>query len=847
MSPAFAARLARRELRAGKKRFALYMSAITVGVAALVSINSFRENVMSSVHSQVRSILGADLELSHRNAFPVTIDSLIDSLAHSGIPVSRVVSFGSMVLATGSERAPRLLQIRALDGNYPYYGTIATEPAEAWLSFQNARDAIVEEAAMLYLDTQVGDSIAIGNISFRIAGVLKEFPGNLGIRAAVGPRVFISLRYLDDTGLIRFGSLARFRAYMQMEDHHAVELFLGDHDEVLDANQIRYSTVADVEADLSSVLDRLARFLGLIGLVALLLGGIAVASAVHVLVKEKLNTIALLRCLGADQPTVFAAYTILALFLGVGGALAGAMLGIAVQASLPRLLQDFLPLDVTFSVQWITVLSGIAVGVWVATIFALLPLLKIRGVSPLRALRREVEPTKQKRDLFRWATFAALVASVVALSMWQAPEPVAGAAFATAIGATTGLLASIAWLMIRAAKKFFPRNASYVIRQGIANLFRPHNQTISVTLGIGFGVFLIATLHLTQGSLLSQLSVESSPNRTNLVMFDVQADQREGLEQLLARRGHPDLGIIPIVPSRISKVNGVTVEDIMSDSSAGRGDRWMYTREYRNTYRARLSETEVLTAGAWWDEKSASDAPRISIDEDIAAGLNIDLGDRITWDIQGVELETEISSLRRINWARFEPNFFVVFEPGVLEQAPQTFIHMTRIEDTRERVQVQRSVVGLYPNIAMFDLTNIQRTINLVISKVGVAIRFMATFSIVSGLIVLVGAITTTKFQRIQEGALLKTLGASTWQIRQILLTEYATLGAVAGLTGLLLAVIAGWALAHYMFEVAFELPTGSLLFSWILVVGLTVLVGLANSRAVTRHTPLATLRELSE
>lgn len=823
------------------------MIAITVGVAALVSINSFRENVMSSVHSQVRSILGADLELSHRNAFPVTIDSLIDSLTHSGIPVSRVVSFGSMVLATGSERAPRLLQIRALDGDYPYYGTIATEPAEAWLSFQNSRNAIVEEAAMLYLDAEVGDSVAIGNISFRIAGVLKEFPGNLGIRSAVGPRVFIPLQYLDDTGLIRFGSLARFRAYMQMEDHHAVELFLGDHEEVLDANRIRYSTVADVEADLSSVLDRLARFLGLIGLVALLLGGIAVASAVHVLVEEKLDTIAVLRCIGSDQPTVFAAYTTLALALGVGGALAGAMLGIAVQASLPHLLQDFLPLDIRFSVQWIPVLSGIAVGVWVATIFALLPLLKIRGVSPLRALRREVEPPKQKRDRLRWAAFAALVVSVVALSMWQAPEPVAGAAFATAIGITAGLLASIAWLIIRAAKKFFPRSASYVIRQGIANLFRPHNQTISVTLGIGFGVFLIATLHLTQGSLLSQLSVESSPNRTNLVMFDVQADQREGLEQFLARRGHPDLGIVPIVPSRISKLNGVTVEDILSDSSAGRGDRWMYTREYRNTYRARLSETEVLTAGAWWDEESASDTPRISIDEDIAAGLNIGLGDRITWDIQGVELETEISSLRRINWARFEPNFFVVFEPGVLEQAPQTFIHMTRIEDTRERVQVQRSVVGLYPNIAIFDLTDIQRTINLVISKVGVAIRFMATFSIVSGLIVLVASITTTKFQRIQEGALLKTLGASTWQIRQILMTEYVTLGAVAGLTGLLLAVVAGWALAHFMFEVAFVLPTGSLLFSWILVVGLTVLVGLANSRAVTRHTPLATLRELSE
>lgn len=839
--------MARRELYAGRKRLVLYTVAITVGVAALVSINSFRQNIVSSIHGQARGILGADLALRHRNAFPDTVEALIASLKSGGLDASRVVSFGSMVLGSSSDRAPRLLQVRAIEGSYPYYGTVTTEPAEAWGSFQNSHSAVVEEAAMLYLDARVGDSISIGDATFRIVGILKEFPGNLGIRSAIGPRVFIPLRYLEETGLIRFGSIAQFRSYIKFPSYQSIELFLGEYDELFDAHRVTYDTVADVETDLSSVLDRLSRFLGLIGLVALLLGGIAIGSAVHVFVKEKLDTMAVLRCIGATQKTVFGTYLLVAAALGLAGATAGTVLGVAIQATLPRVLGDFLPLDVAISIDWWTVATGLVVGTLVALVFALLPLLKIRDVSPLRALRRDFVRSRTGFDWLRWAVAATLVATVVVLSLWQAPTTGVGLAFAGAVGVTTGLLAVIAWATVRSARKFFPRRASYVIRQGVANLFRPQNQTVSVVLGIGFGVFLIATLHLTQRSLLDQLSVESSPDKTNLVMFDIQSDQHTELEAILDRRGHSNLGMIPIVPSRIARVNDRSVEDILADSALGRGNRWMYRREYRNTYRAELNSSEVITAGGWWDELGIGSLPRISLDEDIALGLEIGLGDHITWDIQGVEVETQIASLRRINWARFEPNFFAIFEPGVLDEAPQTYILMTRVDDIAERVELQRDVVGRFSNISVLDLTEIQRTIDGVVNKVAVAIRFMALFSITSGLIVLIGAITTTKYQRIHESALLKTLGASTRQVRQILVTEYFALGTVASFSGMLLATAAGWGLSKFMFNVEFNLSAASLLAYWMIVTGLTVMVGLVNSRSVTRHTPLATLRELSE
>ena len=840
----FPLRMAVRETRGSRGRLALYMVAITAGVASLVAIGSFRTNVTDSVRNQARTVLGADLELRHRSEFPDTITALVDSMAVSGVAVTRLVDFGSMVLAPSGNS--RLMNVRAIEGGFPYYGTITSEPELAWYNFQESHRAIVDQAALVYLDASVGDTLAIGEAKFEIAGSLTDFPGNLGIRTAVGTWVFIPLRFLEETRLIRFGSVATHRVYFEWDDADAVQTFVDAHDSLFTDTRIGSTTVEEIEEDLGSALDGFSRFLGLIGLIALILGGLGVASGIHVFVKERLDTVAVLRCLGAKQPLVFQIYLLQAVMVGLGGSTLGVVLGLAVQMLLPVVLTDFLPLDIAVTPDWTMVVAGLATGVWTAFVFALFPLLEVRDVSPLRALRRNFAVVRRGRDPARLLAAAALATSVVVVSVWQAPVPLAGLAFAAGIGVTTGLLAFTAWVITRSARRYFPRRARYELRQGVANLFRPQNQTVSVVLTLGFGIFLLTTLSIVQSSLLEQLSVDSDQTRPNLVFFDVQTDQREGITTILTEEGLPDLGAVPIVPARMAAVNGRTVSDILADSTTGH-DRWMYRREYRHTYRESLSSSEEIVAGEWFDEAPESEFTRISLDADIAEGLEIDLGNRITWDLQGVELVTVVTSLRRIDWARFEPNFFVVFEKGALEEAPQTFLYLTRAEDPVQRARAQRSAVERFSNISVVDLGLVQNTIDRVIGKVTLAIRFMALFSIASGLVVLVGAIATTKYQRVQESALLRTLGASSKQVRLIIATEYAMLGAAAGLTGIILAILAGWALTEFLFRISLSVSLPTVVGAWLGLVLVTVGIGAWSSRGVTTKPPLATLRELSE
>lgn len=844
MTRFFALRMALRETRGSRGRLTLYMAAIAAGVASLVAISSFRENVTHSVRSQARTVLGADLVLRHRNDFPDTIIALIDSLEEAGIQATRSVNFGSMVLTTSGKT--RLFQIRGMDGTFPYYGDVTSEPASAWSSFQDSRSAVVDEAVLVYLDAHVGDTLSIGESKFVIAGFLRDFPGDLGIRTAIGPRVFIPLRFVEETRLLRFGSIAAHRVYFRWDDDLAVRNFVDRHNSLLVDNRVGRTTVEDVEDTLGDALENLTRFLGLIGLIALILGGLGVASGVHVFVEEKLDTVAVLRCLGARTPTVFRIYLLQAALIGLGGSIMGAVLGLGVQAMLPRILGDFLPLDIEVTREWRMVAVGLVTGVWTALVFALFPLLKIRDVSPLSALRKDFTPSVRRRPIARIAAVAAVVTSIVAISVWQAPNPGTGLAFAGAIGVATGLLALTAWITARSAKKFFPRRSRYVIRQGVANLFRPQNQTVAVILVLGFGMFMLTTLDIVQRSLLTQLSVDTDPSRPNLVFFDVQADQRETVAEIMDRHGLPDIGAVPIVPARMAWVNDRSVDDILADT-ARIVNRWMYRREYRHTYRDTMTSSEVITAGAWFDESTSGGLPQISLDEDIAEGLGVGLGDRITWDVQGVEIETEITSLRRINWARFEPNFFAVFEPGVLDQAPQTYVYLTRTTNAAQGARAQKDVVETLSNVAVMDLALIQSTIDEVIGKVALAVRFMALFSIASGLVVLVGAIAATRYQRVQECALLRTLGASTRQIRQIIATEYFALGAAASTTGIALAVLAGWALTNFVFKMSVSISPAALGISWISLATLTVAVGAANSRGVTKNPPLVTLRELSD
>ncbi len=850
MRTPYAITMARREGRSSRRRLGLYAGSISLGVAAVVSINSFRANVIDAIHAESRALLGADLELRSLRPFPDAVQQLLDSIEAAGTPTSYVTTFASMALAKKTGKT-RLVDVRAVTGEFPYYGAIESVPPGRWQTIQSDRLALVDPSVLVQLDIAVGDTLSIGTAAFVVHGVLSKVPGEFAFFAALGGRVYIPAAYLAETGLLETGSRTVYRAFLALEQDEVLEDLLDQHETMLRDHQVRYDTATEREQEFVQALDIMTRFLGLVGLVALLLGGIGIASAVHVFVKQRLPTIAVLRCIGAPQSTVFSIYLLQAGLLGTIGAVAGTVLGIVVQLSLPRILQDFLPLAVPFSPEWPTLVSGLTIGAWVALIFALLPLLEVRQVAPLQALRHEFDDSHKLGRQRYWA-YSAILLTMIGLSLWQAPTWATGVAFAAALAVTTALLWMIAWVAMKATRRFLPRRAPFSLRQGIASLYRPRNQTVAVTLAVGFGVFLITTLYVSQRNLLRQVELDSAPDRPTLLLFDIQRDQRDSVERIVSSRSFPLLGTTAIVPARISQVLDRPVAAMLNDTINPPHDRWALTREYRNTYRDTLAASEKIVAGEWWISAGAARGrqaalPRISLEEGLARQLDVAVGDHITWDVQGVSIETEITSLRRVDWARFETNFFVVFEPGVLEEAPQTFVTTTRVVDAVERAELQRDLVLTFPNVSSIDLTSVQETVEAVVDSVAFAIRFMALFSIASGMIVLVGALATSRYHRIRESVLLRTMGARRGLIRQILIAEYSTLGVIAGLTGVALGCVAGWAAMKYMFELQFDVPQSSLIVLWLAVALATAVIGLLNSRDVIRKPPLAVIREMSD
>jgi putative ABC transport system permease protein len=351
---------------------------------------------------------------------------------------------------------------------------------------------------------------------------------------------------------------------------------------------------------------------------------------------------------------------------------------------------------------------------------------------------------------------------------------------------------------------------------------------------------------LVQHNLLRQLRLTGGPARPNLVLFDIQADQLPGVERELRIRDLPRDSPTPIVTMRILSIKGRPISRLLAssgDSSADRSNAWALRREYRSTYRDTLVGTERLVAGVWKDEPAPGPA-RISVEQELAGELGIGVGDEVVWDVQGVAIPSRVASLRAVDWARFEPNFFIVFAPGTLERAPQTFVTLTRIVGAAERGRFQRDLAQRFPNVSILDLSLLQESLERLVNRVTLAIRFMALFSLAVGILVLIGALAASRLQRLRETALLRTLGANRGQIFRIVLAEYLSLGLLASFAALLLAGCAAWALSHFLFHGSFSFPVPGITALALGVVILTGLVGLANSRETVRRTPLEVLRE---
>ena len=863
----FVLAMAWREGRAAGRRLALLTAAISIGVGALVAIDSFTDNLERSVDEQSRSLMGADLSVATRTKPTPALALLLDSLtlatgADPRADRAAVTNFSAMAYVTRTAGA-RLVQVSAIDGGFPFYGEIRTDPAGVWPRLQDAREAYVDPSLLTLLAAQHGDTLALGESRFVIAATVLNYPGDVGLRAAFGPRVFIPGRYLEETHLLGFGSRAEFEYFFRLPPRADPKGIAKRFRPLLAPEHARLRTVEEDQRDLKTFLEQLGRYLGLAALIALLLGGIGVGSAVQVFMKQKRETVAVLRCLGASSRRIFAVYLLQAAGMGLLGSAVGVLLGALLQLALPAVLGDFLPLDIRVSPSPRAVLTGLGVGLWVSTIFALLPLLAIRQITPLAVLRRPFEEAAEPapRDSWHWVAAAGLVVSVVGLAILQVHDLRRGAQFSAGVGAALVVLWLAARGVIGGLRRRFPTGLPYVWRQGLANLYRPANQTVAVVLALGFGGFLLCTLAIIQHNLLRSLNFESGVGRPNLVFFDIQPDQHPRLDSLLTASGLHVRAPVPIVPMRILSVKGRLTKDILADTAyaakgerRGRGGgqpagRWAFRREYRSTYRDTTVASEKLVAGKWMEGAVAggpadSAAVPISIEVSVASELGVTLGDEIVWDVQGVPIRSRITSMREVNWARFEPNFYVVFPTSALRDAPRTLVTLTRVDDPAALGRVQRRVAELFPNVTSIDMSFVQHTVERIIGRVTLAIRFMALFTLATGAVVLIGAVATSRYQRLREAVLLRTLGATRAQVVRVLVSEYAALGALASIVAVGLSTLAGWALMKWVFEIRFTLPLPQLLGLTLGLIALTVTVGLWNSTEIFRKAPLEVLRE---
>ncbi len=830
--------MAWRDSRKNRSRLFLFISSIIFGIAAIVAIYSFGYNVKKDVDSQAASLIGADLAIFSNKPADELTKPIINSF---GDRKSEERSFASMIYFPKGN-GTRLVQVRALQGEFPYYGTLETTPTAAGTDFKNGKKALVDQTLMLQFNAKVGDSIKVGSVTFLIDGILNKAPGQTGISAGIAPIVYIPLQYLDQTGLMQKGSRINYNYYYKYDHDVNVTKLIKGQETKLEKNNLNYDTIDTRKENTGRSFEDLTRFLSLVGFIALLLGCVGVASAIHIYIREKIASIAIMRCLGVRSTQAFLIYLIQIIGIGLIGSIIGAALGSAIEHVLPLVFKDFLPITVSTAISWMAIGQGLLLGVVISVLFALLPLIAIRNISPLNTLRMSYENINLLRDPLRWLVYALIVGFIVVFSYFQLSSWPASIFFTIGILVAFLILTLIAQLLMRLAKLVLSNSWSYLWRQGFANLYRPNNQTIILIVSIGLSTTFICTLFFIQSMLVKQVSISATTNSANMILFDIQTSQKKQLEGLTAQYHLPVIQQVPVVNMRIDKVNGKNAAQVKKDTTIQVSSH-VFSNEYRSTYRDTLTPTEKVVDGEWKGKAvNGADVP-ISVEDRFAKHNHLKVGDHIEFNVQGSPVQTVVASIRTVNWNKMQTNFLVVFPKGVLEDAPQFYAMLTHVPSKQVSAKYQQAVVKQFPNVSMIDLGQVLSVLDELLDKLGDIIKFMSAFSIITGIVVLIASVRISKYQRIQESVLLRTMGASRRQILTITALEYLFLGTLSALTGTLIAVIGSWLLAKFSFDIPFSADVTPAAGIFLAITILTITIGLLNSRGVLNKPPLEILR----
>jgi putative ABC transport system permease protein len=841
----FILRMAVREIRSSWQRLLFFFVCIAVGVAAIIALRSVIQSVRAGMSQQAQSLIASDILLtSNRDFTPKVLDTLAAEQRNGRIAVaSRAIEIPTMVRPADSSKAvARMVELRAVQREFPLYGTLTLASGTYSHDLLLNHGVIVRPELLSQLDLKVGDEILIGNVPFRIRGVIGSEPGRSLGAFSLGPRVIIDYDALTDTGLLSVGSRAARQLLLKVPsavvDPLTIALRTEFANEFVGVRSYRRS-----EDQMGENLTRAENYLSLVGLVVLILGGIGVSSVTRVFVQQKLRSIAILKCVGATSGEILAVYLTQVLILGIAGSLLGVAIAAAVIAAVPAFVGN---IGILFHVQYgltpTAVAQGLAVGLLVSILFSLVPLLDVRHVKPSLLLRHDIPPLA-RIDWLKWFVTSIVAGSLVAVAAWQAGSLRVGLMLSGGFVATAVVLHLAGLALVRAIQplRYSP---SFALRQAVLHIARPGNQTRVILLAVGLGTFFILGVRTLQANLLKDFEMQVGEDAPDMFLIDIQADQKDSLAAFIDDQNgnQPPPNVIPILRARITAVRGREVNLETYEQVRGRGS---LSREYTITYRPQLNTNEELLQGRWWDATPSSGEAEVSIEESLQQRFRINIGDEMQFDVLGRTIPARVTSIRKVNWRDYRSGgFMIVFRPGPFENAPHAYIASANApRDAAARARMQAALVARYPNVSVIDLREILDTIQSIVDGVTLGITVVGGLVLFSGMLILVGAVSMTKFQRVYEAAILKTLGASSRLIAAMLLLEYGVLGAIAGTVGALGAIALSWAVARYALDLTWHAAPA------ITIVGITVTaacvaaIGVLASLDVLRNKPLATLR----
>ncbi len=833
-----ALRLARRELRTGLKGFRIFLACLALGVAAIAAVGSVSSAMLLGLEGDARRLLGGDaaFRIVHRPAQPAQIEHF-----ESSGELSSIVSMRAMARTVDGEKRS-LVELKGVDDAYPLVGEVILDrdlDLEAALANRDGRfGAVAEESLARRLGLSVGDPLRLGDATLELRALITHAPDRLVNFASFGPRLMVADAALPETGLVQVGSLIRHFYRVVLNPGINRQAWLADIAQRFPDAGWRISSLENATPGYDTFVDRVTLFLTLVGLTALLVGGVGVAMAVRSYLDGKTETVATLKCLGAPSGLVFRTYLAVVMILAAVGTAIGLVIGALGPVLAAKFAAPLLPFTVPVAVYPGPLALAAVFGLLTALAFSLWSLGRAGDIKAAQLFRAAVTPLAGRPRLAYLIALAVAVSVLCALAIFTATDRMLAAWFIVGSAGAVLLFLGASWLIMAAARRAGrPRDPE--LRIALANLHRPGAPTPGIVLALGLGLTVLMTIALIQANLSRQVG-ERIPEAAPAYFFiDIQPHQHDAFRDILATiDGVGDVQTTPMVRGRITHLNGVPADQAVVDP----GSAWALRGDRGLTYSATPPPNSEVVAGTWW-ARDYSGPPLVSFDENLAAGLGVDIGDTITLNILGRPITVTIGNLRKIDWGSLGMNFTFVFAPGTLEAAPHSIIATVHVDDPDAEAVVQRAVTDAFANVTAIRVRDALDAANRILTAVSVAVRATAAVTLIAGTLVLAGAVAAGHARRVRDAVVLKVLGATRWRIVKAYVLEYGLLGLATAVIASLIGSIAASAVVIEVMRGDFVLPPITLATTAALAMTITIVLGFVETWQALGQRPAPMLR----